>query len=45
LPRPCAASAVPWRVDVSPLTGSVRIVPNSAAWRKGACAAACRKGR
>ena len=34
LPRPCAASAVPWRVDVSPLTGSVRIVPNSAAWRK-----------
>ena len=46
LPRPCAASAVPWRVDVSPLTGSVRIVPNSAAWRKeGArvcgCAGAC----
>ena len=35
LPRPCAASAVPWRVDVNLLTGSVSIVPNFVAGRKG----------
>ncbi len=36
LPRPCAASAVPWRVDVNLLTGSVGIIPNFVAGRKGA---------
>ena len=36
LPRPCAASAVPWRVDMNLLRGSARIVPNPAVRNKGA---------
>ena len=35
-PRPCAASAVPWRVDTNLLRGSARIVPNRGGGNKRA---------